>query len=59
MSTDDPPFFHANMTREYEGLEKAFGWGEEDFAEITETALAAAFCDDTTKTKLRERLNHE
>lgn len=59
VSTDDPPFFHTTMTREYEGLEKAFGWGEEDFAEISETAIAAAFCDDTTKDRLRERLNHE
>ncbi len=59
VSTDDPPFFHTNMTREYERLEQAFGWGEEDFAEITETALAAAFCNETTKDKLRERLSHE
>ncbi len=56
VSTDDPPFFHTTMTREYEGLEKTFGWGEEDFAEIAETALSAAFCDDTTKDKIRERL---
>ncbi len=59
VSTDDPPFFHTTMTREYEGLEKAFGWGEEDFAEVTETALAAAFCDESTKDKIRERLDHE
>ncbi|MEX3014663.1 adenosine deaminase [Gymnodinialimonas hymeniacidonis] len=56
VSTDDPPFFHTTMTREYEALEATFGWGEEDFAEVTETALAAAFCDDSTKDKIRERL---
>ncbi|WP_224815503.1 adenosine deaminase [Hasllibacter sp. MH4015] len=56
VSTDDPPFFHTNMTREYEGLERAFGWGEEDFEEITQTALEAAFCDDATRDTIRERL---
>lgn len=56
VSTDDPPFFHTNMTREYEGLERAFGWGEEAFAEVTQTALAAAFCDEATKDRLRERM---
>ena len=59
VSTDDPPFFHTTMTREYEGLAKTFGWGEEDFAEITETALAAAFCDETTRDKIRKRLSHD
>ncbi|MBF9043645.1 adenosine deaminase [Rhodobacterales bacterium HKCCE4037] len=56
VSTDDPPFFHTTMTREFEALEKTFGWGEEDFAEVTENALAAAFCNDETKDKIRERL---
>ena len=56
VSTDDPPFFHTTMTREFEALEKTFGWGEEDFSEVTETALAAAFCNDETKDKIRERL---
>ena len=56
VSTDDPPFFHTTMTREYEGLARDFGWGEADFAEITETALAAAFCDETTRARVRSRL---
>ncbi|MDQ2094754.1 adenosine deaminase [Rhodalgimonas zhirmunskyi] len=56
VSTDDPPFFHTSLTREYEELSRAFGWTETDFSEINETALAAAFCDDETKTKLRKKL---
>ncbi len=56
VSTDDPPFFRTDMTREYEGLARVFGWGEEEFAEITETALAAAFCDNDTKDRVRERM---
>lgn len=56
VSTDDPPFFHTTMTREFEELERAFGWGEEDFAALTQTSLAAAFCDELTREKLKKRL---
>lgn len=56
VSTDDPPFFHTTMRREYEMLEKAFGWGVADFAEITKTALDAAFCDADTKAIVAKRL---
>jgi adenosine deaminase len=56
VSTDDPPFFHTTMRREYEMLAKAFGWSEADFAEITKTALDAAFCDADTKVIVAKRL---
>ena len=56
VSTDDPPFFHTTMTREYEELERAFGWGAADFAEISRNALDAAFCDADTKARLADRL---
>jgi adenosine deaminase len=56
LSTDDPPFFRTSMTREYAGLERAFGWDEDDFAALARTALDAAFCDAATKDRLRDRL---
>jgi len=56
VSTDDPPFFHTTMRREYEMLAAAFGWQAEDFAALNETALAAAFCDETTRDRVRKRL---
>ena len=56
VSTDDPPFFHTTMTREYAELERAFGWDEADFLEISTTALDAAFCDADTKTRIAARL---
>lgn len=56
VSTDDPPFFHTTMTAEYENLARTFGWDEEIFAEITQTALEAAFCDEDTRAALRTRL---
>ncbi len=56
VSTDDPPFFRTNMTREYELLNKTFGWDEAVFTEVNQNALAAAFCDDATREKLANRL---
>ncbi len=56
VSTDDPPFFHTSMRREYEMLNKAFGWGVEDFAALNDTALNAAFCDEETRARVKKRL---
>jgi adenosine deaminase len=56
VSTDDPPFFHTDMTREYEELARAFGWDEADFAALNRVALEAAFCDDDTRARIAERL---
>jgi adenosine deaminase len=56
VSTDDPPFFHTTMRREYEELSKAFGWNAGVFAELNQTALDAAFCDADTKAKIAKRL---
>jgi len=56
VSTDDPPFFHTTMTREFEMLERTFGWGEQEFDEINQTALAAAYCNDDTRARVGEML---
>ncbi len=56
VSTDDPPFFGTTMTKEFEGLERAFGWDEEVFADLQRVALDAAFCDAATKEKIGKRL---
>ncbi|MEM6277298.1 MAG: adenosine deaminase [Pseudomonadota bacterium] len=56
VSTDDPPFFDTTMTKEYEDLERTFGWGEEDFAEVNANALNAAFCDEDTRALIAKRL---
>lgn len=56
VSTDDPPFFHTTMRREYTMLEQAFGWGEDDFRALNQTALDAAFCDSETKALVAKRL---
>jgi adenosine deaminase len=56
VSTDDPPFFRTTMTREYERLSETFGWGDEEFRRLAEVAATAAFCDEATRTHLRERI---
>jgi len=57
VSTDDPPFFHTTMTKEFENLERAFRWGAEDFDALNRTALDAAFCDDETKARVAKQLD--
>lgn len=56
LSTDDPPFFGADMTREYAGAAASCGWDAGAMRAITADALAAAFCDDALKARLAARL---
>lgn len=56
VSTDDPPFFHTTMTAEYDMLHDTFGWDDDDFKAINDTALAAAFCDENTRARVAKRL---
>lgn len=56
VSTDDPPFFHTTMRQEYANLAKTFGWDEEIFSQINQTAMDAAFCDDATRDAIRKKL---
>lgn len=56
VSTDDPPFFHTDLSREYAELHRAFGWGSGVFRALNLAALDAAFCDDATRARLRARL---
>ncbi len=56
ISTDDPPFFHTNMTLEYDNLATTFGWDENDFRDMNMVAMGAAFCDDATRARLTNKL---
>ena len=56
VSTDDPPFFHTTMSREFDMLHQAFDWDDGVFKTLNETALAAAFCDAKTKDKIKKKL---
>lgn len=56
ISTDDPPFFHTTMAREYEMLNRAFDWDEGQFQRLARQALDAAFCGADTKAKIAKIL---
>ena len=56
VSTDDPPFFHTTMVREYQMLHQAFDWDDGVFAQIARTSLDAAFCDADTKARILKTL---
>lgn len=56
VSTDDPPFFHTTMTKEYDQLAKTFGWEPDDFTDLARRSLDAAFCDAETKERVAKRL---
>ncbi|WP_164738282.1 adenosine deaminase [Frigidibacter oleivorans] len=56
VSTDDPPFFHTTMAREYDRLAEAFDWDEGVFRDLARTAAAAAFCDADTRARIITQL---
>lgn len=56
ISTDDPPFFHTDMSLEFSMLEKTFGWQAPMFRQLNQTALEGAFCDGATKERLTKKL---
>ncbi len=58
VSTDDPPFFLTDMIKEYTDLAHTFGWDTADFAAVNQTAADAAFCDETTRQRVKSKLEN-
>lgn len=59
ISSDDPPYFHTSLKREYEIAAEHFGMDEAALLGLTRTALKAAFVDKPTRKQLLARLeNH-
>jgi adenosine deaminase len=56
VSTDDPPFFHTTMAREYDRLAEALDWDRGQFLKIARQSIDAAFCDADTKARIVKRL---
>jgi adenosine deaminase len=56
VSTDDPPFFHTSMAREYDMLAEALDWDSGQFRKIALQSIDAAFCDADTQARIRRRL---
>ena len=57
VSTDDPPFFHTTLSREYDMLADRFGWAETEFRQMNLWAAEAAFCDNETRDRLKQELS--
>jgi adenosine deaminase len=52
LGSDDPPYFGASIGGEYEICRERFGFRDEDLRDISRTALAAAFCEESLKERL-------
>ena len=52
LGSDDPPYFGASIGGEYEVCNEHFGFEEEALADITRTAVDAAFCEESLKKAL-------
>lgn len=57
LNSDDPPYFHTDLAREYDIAATFFGCDDDALTEITRTALKAAYIDETTRNALIERLD--
>ena len=56
INSDDPPFFHTSLEREYELASSAFGFSDNEINAMTRTAIEAAFVDEPTRAALLARL---
>ena len=56
LGSDDPPYFGASIGGEYEICREHFGYGDDDLRAITETAIDAAFCEESLKQRLKQRV---
>ena len=56
LGSDDPPYFGASIGGEYGVCREYFGLDDEALKGITRTAIEAAFCEETLKERLIEKL---
>lgn len=56
LGSDDPPYFAASIGGEYEICRRYFGFRDDELTAITRTAVEAAFCDETLKQRLIQKL---
>ncbi len=56
LGSDDPPFFATSIGGEYRRAREDFALTEDDMAAINRSALNGAFCDESTRMSVRERL---
>nr|WP_316651421.1 adenosine deaminase [uncultured Gellertiella sp.] len=52
ISSDDPPFFHTSLKREYEIADQEMGFSTAEIDAMTRTSIEAAFVDEATRQRL-------
>jgi len=57
LNSDDPPFFHTSLDREYRIAAKDMGLPDAEINAMTRTALEAAFVDEATRMRLLARFD--
>lgn len=57
LNSDDPPFMFTTLGQEYLRVQKAYHLSDAVMTGITKMAIEAAFVDEGTKIKLREKLH--
>lgn len=57
VNTDGRAISNVSLTEEYQKLNRHFDWQLAEFLKVNHYAIDAAFCDEETKARLRERLN--
>lgn len=57
INSDDPPYFHTTLGREYDELARVQGLGRGALLAATRTAIEAAFVDEATRTRLLARVD--
>jgi len=57
ISTDDPPFFHTTLEKEYTRLAEAFGFDRSELGTFNRIAADAAFCDPDTRAAIVQTLS--
>ncbi|MBL4726471.1 MAG: adenosine deaminase [Rhizobiaceae bacterium] len=55
LNSDDPPYFHTSLQREYDIAREFFGYNDEELLGFTITAIEAAFVDGETRKRLLEK----
>jgi adenosine deaminase len=57
LNSDDPPFFHTSLEREYRIATDELGFSLPEVNRMTRTAIEAAFVDEATRQRLLARLD--
>jgi len=55
VNSDDPPFFNASIAGEYEVM-RTLGLSDDQLKSLTKNAVEYAFCDESTKLKLLNKI---